>query len=243
MRKFLFGLFMGLWCVTPALPSELSLDSNDPLFIPGYSDLFSKTDLYYFDGNKHNGNGFRFGQFLSYGFTERFSLGANVHYQQNFDNDQDGFSSIDVGGIYRLGTASETIRRFIYDAVFGLKFGGNKNVRTPDYADSTYYAGIRFGRQYDGITIAATIKSSWIFDDVRGMAFIDLNPEIYFRIAPVWRLGVDVGLRKATTPAFDEETVAGKLVRQYGRTQYMGRVAYEFEKEEVSVGAQINILF
>ncbi|MCR5194002.1 MAG: hypothetical protein K6B71_00545 [Alphaproteobacteria bacterium] len=237
MRKIIYGFVGGFFCLSSAMANGLALDSNDPLFLNGYSDLLSKTNLYYFD------NGLRVGQHLYYGFTSRLTLGANVHYQQNFDNDQDGFSSIDIGGVYRLGTAQETLRRFIYDAVFGLKVGGNKKVRSPDYADSTYYAGIRFGRQYDGVTFAGTLKSSWIFDDVRGMAFIDFIPEVYFRIAPVWRIGLDADLRKATKPHYDEESLGFKLVRQYERTQYSGRVAYEFEKEEFSFGAQVNIVF
>ncbi|MCR4917350.1 MAG: hypothetical protein K5912_00200 [Alphaproteobacteria bacterium] len=237
MRKVFVSLFGIMACIGVVKADGLWLDSNDPLFLQANSEFLSKTNLYYFD------NGLRFGQFLSYGFTNRFSLGASIHYQQNFDNNQDGFSSVDLGGVYRLGTAKETIRRLTYDAIFGLKFGGNRHVRMPDYADSTYYAGIRFGRQYEGMTFAGTLKSSWIFDDTRGMAFIDFIPEVYFRIASTWRIGIDADLRKATTPHYDEESLGFKLVKQYGRTQYMGRVAYEFEKEELNLGGQINIVF
>ena len=34
-----------------------------------------------------------------------------------------------------------------------------------------------------------------------------------------------------------------KLVRQYGRTQYVGHVDYEFESDDAQVGFKINILF
>lgn len=237
MRKFLVSfLCLGL-VTTGASAHDLLRDSSDPLFLPLQSNLLSQTGLSYFE------NGLRIGQVLSVGVTNRLALGGNIHYQQNFDNNQDGFSSFDLGGIYRLVTQAESSHKFIYDVVFGFKFGGSHRVRTPDYADSTYYAGLRFGRQYDAVTIAATLKSSWIFDKYRGMAFIDFNPEAYFRIAPEWRIGVNAGFRKATTPAYDEETLGFKLVREYGRTQYVGFFNYEFEKEEVAFGARVNILF
>ena len=238
MRKFICVFFILGLCSLNAQAYDLSRDTADPLFLQVKSDLLSKTHLSYFE------NGLRLGQYLSYGFSDRFALSASLHYQEDFDGSQDGLSSVDLGGTYRLVTQSESENRIVYDVLFGLKFGGSHRVRTPDYADSTYYVGLRFGRQYEGMTLAATIKSSWIFDDVPlGMAFIDFNPEAYFRVAPDWRIGVNLGLRKATNPHYDEESIGGKLVRQYGRTQYVGYINYEFEHEEVSCGARVNILF
>lgn len=127
--------------------------------------------------------------------------------------------------------------------MFGLKVGGSSHVRTPYFADSTYYAGYRFGRQWAGVTLAATIKSSWIFDDVMGMAYIDFLPEAYFRIADDWRMGAHFMLRKATESLYNQEWIGGKLIRQYGRTQYAGHLDYEFENEELQVGLAVNILF
>lgn len=237
MRKLFCVIFGTALCVSGAHAYDLSRDTSDPLFLQVKTDLLSKTDLSYFE------KGLRLGQFLSYGFSDRFAMSASLHYQEDFDGSQDGLSSIDVGGTYRLVTQSESENRIVYDVLFGLKFGGSHRVRTPDYADSTYYVGLRFGRQYDGVTLAATLKSSWIFDDDRGMAFIDLNPEIYFRVAPDWRIGANLGFRKATNPHYDEESIGAKLVRQYGRTQYVGHISYEFEKEDITAGAHVNILF
>lgn len=238
MRKFICVFFVLGLCSLDAHAYDLSRDTADPLFLQGKTGLLSKTHLSYFE------TGLRLGQYLSYGFSDRFALSASLHYQQDFDGPQDGLSSVDLGGTYRLVTQSESENRIVYDVLFGLKLGGSHRVRTPDYADSTYYIGLRLGRQYEGMTLAATIKSSWIFDDVPlGMAFIDFNPEAYFRIAPDWRIGVNFGLRKATNPHYDEESVGGKLVRQYGRTQYVGYINYEFEQEEVNCGVRVNILF
>ena len=139
MRKLLFGFFGTVLCAG-AYAGDLSTDTTDPLFLQSRSEFLSRTALNYFD------NGLRIGQNFSYGLTDRFALGANVHYQQDFDGDQDGFSSVDVGGLYRLGTASENQNHIIYDVMFGMKFGGSHRVRVPDYADSTYYVGLRFGR-------------------------------------------------------------------------------------------------
>ena len=237
MRKFLFGVFGVILCAG-AYAGELSVDTSDPLFLQSRSGFLSTTALDYFD------NGLRLGQYFSYGLTDRLAIGGNLHYQQDFDGPQDGFSSFDIGGIYRLGAADENSNHIIYDVLFGLKFGGSHRVRVPDYADSTYYAGLRFGRQYAGVTLAATIKSSWIFDDVPdGMAFIDFMPEVYFRVNDNWRVGGNVALRKATNKHYDEESIGIKIVREYGRTQYVGHFDYGFESEDITTGLAINILF
>ena len=237
MRNFFSGIFGVLVCAG-ANAADLSIDTSDPLFLQARSGLLTKTSLDYFD------NGLRVGQDLSYGLTNRFAISGNIHYQQDFDGKEDGFSSFDLGGLYRLVTADENSNHIIYDVMLGLKFGGSHRVRTPDYADSTYYAGLRFGRQYDGVTFAATVKSSWIFDNVpRGMAFIDFIPEVYFRVNDNWRVGANVALRKSTNSHYDEESIGFKVARQYGRTQYVGHFDYEFEAESVTAGMYVNILF
>jgi hypothetical protein len=239
MRKLIFGFITSLVAINVACAAnDLTTDTSDPLFMQSRTGLLSQTRLDYFD------NGLRIGQSLSYGLADRFVFGGNVHYQQDFDGHQDGFSSIDLGGVYRMGLASENNRRIISDMLFGLKFGGSERVREPDYADSTYYVGLRFGRQYEGVTLAATIKSSWIFKDAPlGMAFIDIMPEVYFRVNPNWRVGANFALRKATNQNFDEETIGFKVVRQYGRTQYAGHFDYAFESESIATGVMVNILF
>ena len=181
----------------------------------------------------------RFGEKLSYGLNNRLTVSASTHYQIDFPGNDDGFTSTDLGFTYRAG-ASEAL---VSDVLGGFKFGGSRSVRTPWFADSTYYVGWRFGRQWAGITLAGTIQSNWIFDDTRGMAYIDFIPQAYFRLDADWRLGIDVIVRKATTPAYNEEWFGMKLVRQFGRTQYVGRIDYEFEHEDVQIGAKINILF
>ncbi len=232
---------MFLFCVvfigTGAFASDLTRDTSDPLFLQERTGLLSRTSLDYFD------TGLRLGQSLSYGLHDRFAFGAKVFYQQSFNNNQDGFSSIDLGGIYRIGMADESSHRVIYDVLAGLKFGGSRRVRTPEYADSTYYAGLRFGRQYEAVTFAGTVKSSWIFNDTRGMSYIDFIPEVYFRVNNAWRVGGNAMFRKSTNSKFDEESIGIKLVREYGRTQYVGHCDYAFEEDNISVGASINILF
>lgn len=241
MRKF-FSLLVALVLIVPffsenARANALDQDTSDPLYMLKIEDVLSQTSLIYWD------NILRLGQTVSYGLNNRLTIAANVHYQQDFDGPEDGFSSIDLGGIYRVGMAEGNSAHIISDVLFGLKFGGSSRVRTPYFADSTYYAGYRFGRQWAGVTLAATIKSSWIFDDIRGMAYIDFVPEAYFRVNPDWRLGASFTLRKATNPHYNQEWLGGKVVRQYGRTQYIGHLDYEFESNELQVGAQVNILF
>ena len=238
MRKFLIGLFSVFFLMPCAVHADsLELDTSDPLYMLSEQHVLSETTLTYWD------NVLRLGEAISYGINNRLTIAANVHFQQDFDGSEDGFSAIDLGGVYRVGTASGNSAHIISDVLFGLKFGGSSRVRTPYFADSTYYAGYRFGRQWAGMTLAATMHSSWIFDDVRSMAYIDAIPEAYFRIAEDWRLGAQFILRKATNPHYNQEWLGGKIVRQYGRTQYAGHLDYEFESDDLQVGVNVNILF
>lgn len=237
MRKFLIGFFTIFFTCGLTHAAPLDFDTSDPLYMLEEQHVLSETTLTYWD------NVLRLGQSISYGINNRLSIGANVHFQQDFDGTEDGFSAVDLGGVYRVGTAAGNSEHIISDVLFGLKVGGSSKVRTPYFADSTYYAGYRFGRQWAGMTLAATIKSSWIFDDVRGMAYIDAIPEAYFRIDENWRLGAQFTLRKATNPHYNQEWLGGKIVRQYGRTQYAGHLDYEFESDDLQVGINVNILF
>ncbi len=241
MYKFLIGLFTAVITIVSMSPHayavSLDNDTSDPLYLLSEQHVLSETTLTYWD------NVLRLGQSISYGLNSRLSIGANVHFQQDFDGSEDGFSAVDLGGVYRVGTAAGNSANIISDVLFGLKVGGSSKVRTPYFADSTYYAGYRFGRQWAGMTLAATIKSSWVFDDVRGMAYIDAIPEAYFRLDENWRLGAQFTLRKATNPHYNQEWLGGKIVRQYGRTQYAGHLDYEFESDNLQVGVNVNILF
>ncbi len=237
MRKFLPVFFAGfLGCTAAASAGTLADDTSDPLYMLGMERVLSQTTLTFWDSI------LRAGQTLSYGLNDRLNVSANIHFQEDFGDDNDGFSSFDLGAVYRMATASAS-NHIISDVLFGIKVGGSSHVRTPDYADSTYYAGLRFGRQMAGVTVAGTIKSSWIFDGYRGMSFIDMTPEVYFRLNPDWRFGANFTWRAATHPDYDQEWVGMKLIREYGRTQYVGHVDYEFESDNVQVGAKVNILF
>lgn len=232
-----FSFLISAFIVFPVKANTLNNDTSDPLFMLHQEGVLSKTTLTYWD------NILRAGQYVSYGLNNRLTIGANIHFQQDFDGPEDGFSAIDLGAVYRLAGAESNSARIIYDLLLGFKFGGTEKVRTPFFADSTYYAGLRFGRQWAGVTLAATIQSSWIFDETRGMSYIDFIPEAYFRVSQDWRLGGGLTLRKSTNPAFNQEWVNFKFLRQYGRTQYIGHVDYEFESDEFQLGMQVNILF
>lgn len=245
MKKFLSLLMIcaGVSVSSLAYANDLANDTSDPLFLQGQEEIFTQSSITYW------GHILRAGQSISYGMNERLAIGVDVHYQQDFNGKEDGFSAVDLGGVYRLANAGDNSANIISDVLFGFKFGGSSQVRTPDYADSTYYAGLRFGRQWAGLTLAATVKSTWVFDDTRGVAFLDFSPEAYFRTAPDWRIGTGLTIRKAThkdpidDTDFDQEWLHFKVVRQYGRTQYIGHADFEFESDDIQVGFQINILF
>lgn len=244
-----------LFLLTTAMPIvaradyDLETDTSDPLFLLHDDSILSESMVSY--GHEYEHDILRFGQAFSYGLNDRLSIGANAHYQIDFTGTQDGFSSVDVGGIYRMARAGDNDARIISDALFGFRFGGSERVRTPNFANSSYYAGLRFGRQWAGVTLAATIKSTWVFDDMRGMSFIDFAPQAYFRLEPNWRSGAGFTFRKATNLVcedgrcynYNQEWLNLKLVAQFGRTQYIGHFDYEFENDEAQVGVKVNVLF
>ena len=170
---------------------------------------------------------------------------VNMLYQVDFSGaDEHGFSATEFGAIYRMNHGTES-SRIISDVLFGLKAWGSSHVRTPEYADSSYYAGLRFGRQYMGLTLAGTVKSTWVFDDVRGLSYLDFMPEAYFRFQYDWRGGIGLDFRKSTNTNLldNQQWLNFKLLRQYGNTQYVGQFGYEFESGEVQFGANVKILF
>lgn len=225
--------------IKPAVKSTLANDSSDPLFLTPDNQFLSDTYIATFDKK------LRFGQFVAYGINNNLVLHANMLYQWDLSGEhQNGFSSTELGGTYRMNHGSDA-NRIISDALFGLKVWGSSHVRTPEYADSSYYAGLRFGRQYTGLTLAGTVKSTWVFDDTRGLSYLDFIPEAYFRFKYDWRAGIGLDIRKSTNTQFlsDQEWLNFKLLRQYGNTQYVGKIDYEFENEEFQLGFDVKILF
>ncbi|MBO4625919.1 MAG: hypothetical protein J5679_01415 [Alphaproteobacteria bacterium] len=246
MIKKFAGLFFSLAMLSPMVAHadfDLSTDTADPLFLLQDNSVLSETAVSY--GHEHEHDILRFGQAFSYGLNDRLSIGAHTYYQFDFTGSWDGFASVDLGGVYRMGRGEDNDAQLISDLILGFKFGGSPHVRTPEYADSTYYAGLRFGRQFAGVTLAATIKSTWVFDDKRGLSYIDFIPESYFRLDPNWRSGLGLTFRKSTNPELlnNQEWLNLKLVCQFGRTQYIGHFDYEFESDEAQIGAKVNILF
>ncbi len=211
-------------------------DTSDPLWIPHAMDFLTRAAIDYSDDvlRLHAG--------LAYGFSNRFSIGASLHYQNNFDNSMDGFSKIDFAATYRLSDAGEG-SRVISDLLLGVKLAGDKDLRRPEFADTVYHAGLRMGRVWSGLTLAGTLRTSWVFDSTHGLAFIDFIPEIYFRISQNWRIGLDADLRKATDSIYDAQWLGGKLVRQFGFTQYIVFTNYEFKNNEWRGGLRVNVLF
>lgn len=217
----------------------LAKDSSDPLFLTGDNQFLSDTYMSFIDRK------LRVGQYLDYGINDNLVLHLNMLYQWDWSGrHENGFSATEFGGVYRMnhGTSGSHI---ISDVLFGLKVWGSSHVRTPEYADSSYYAGYRFGRQYVGLTLAGTIKSTWVFDGDRGLSYIDFIPEAYFRFKYDWRAGLGLDIRKSTNTHLldNQEWLNLKLLRQYGNTQYVARFDYEFESSEIQVGANIKILF
>ena len=225
--------------VKPATKSTLFNDSSDPLFLIPDNTFLTDSYIYSFDKK------LRFGQYVGYGINNNFVIHANMLYQWDLSGKhENGFSSTEFGGTYRMSHGMNA-NHIISDALFGLKVWGSSHVRTPEYADSSYYAGLRFGRQYTGVSLAGTVKSTWVFDDTRGLSYLDFIPEAYFRFKYDWRAGLGLDFRRSTNPHLlkNQEWLNLKLLRQYGNTQYVGRFDYEFEDNEIQLGLDVKILF
>lgn len=252
--KRLFCVFLGIFVVCGSAYADdeelLPVDTSDPLYIVSDNHVLSTTNVEYGDDL------LRLGQAFAYGLNDRLSINMGVHYQFDFVDarKENGFSSVEVGATYRAGDADDNSARLFSDVLFGVRFGGNRHVsdlglRKNHLTDESignrtkYFAGLRVGRQWAGVSLAGTVKSTWIFDNTRGMALLDFIPEVYFRMVEGWRLGVGFTARLATNPDFDKEWLNFKLLRQFGRTQYAATYSYEYEEEESVVGLQVNILF
>lgn len=207
-----------------------ALDTENPLFFERGGDILSVTGADYGDDilGVH--------QKVSVGIAGRFSINGEINWQHDFGGNQDGFTYSGLGMTYRFNDDG-----IIADFMANVRFGGK--ARVPEYADTVYAAGVRAGKRWNRITLAATLETNWIFDDVYGMAYINVTPEFYFRFFKDWSLGLNAMIRKATKPMYDAEWVGGKLVRQYGRTMYAGFGEYEFENDEFRFGARLSILF
>ena len=225
--------------IRPASRNLLANDTSDPLFLVADNKFLSDTYLTYTDDK------LRIGQYVGYGINHNLAVHVNIHYQIDFKhNDENGFSATEFGGTYRLNHGTND-SRIITDALFGLKLWGSSHVRTPEYADSSYFAGLRFGRQYTGLTLAGAVKSTWVFDDERGLSYIDFIPEVYFRFQYDWHGGFGVDVRRSTNTGLmdNQEWLNLKLLKQFGNTQYLGHFDYEFESHDIMVGLNVKILF
>lgn len=217
----------------------LSTDSSDPLFLVADNSFLSNTGVFYFDDIMN------FGQSLAYGVNRVLAIYANANYQLDFRHDRgNGFAATEFGGIYRMNEGDGPLQ-LMSDLIFGFRGGGSSHVKTPIYAKSSYFAGLRFGHQFTAVTLASTVKSTWVFDDTRGLSYINFMPEMYFRFKYDLRASIGADFRKSTNKYLlsNQEWMNFKLIRQFGNTQYVANLGYEFEEEEYKVGMDIKILF
>jgi hypothetical protein len=215
----------------PARAVDVAADVADPMYINKLGDFTSQTSV---DFGKY----FQMREVASYGFSNRFSVAADVRYRYwSKDHGNDGFSNIGVMGEYRAGSGSTGAT----DILFGFGFGGQGVV--PNYSDEVYSVGLRTGRQWSGMTLSATIMSNWIFKNENGMAYIDLTPEAYFRMKNDWSVGLGATLRKATDSHFNQEWINVKVGPTLGFTGWFINVGYEIESEDIRVGGSVSMLF
>ncbi|MDR2268697.1 MAG: hypothetical protein LBD94_00760, partial [Rickettsiales bacterium] len=221
-KSLLFFICYLLFAPT-ARAVDIATDVADPLYIEKLGDFTSETSL-------DVGRFFQVREIVGYGFSNRFSVAADIRYKVDSDNNTNGFSSLGIRGIYRVGQGGTGTT----DILVGLGFGGQGIV--PDYSDEVYGVGVRTGKQWNGMTLSATVMTNWIFDKVAGMAYIDLTPEVYFRIRGDWSFGLGATLRKATSTNFDQEWLNARLGTTVGYTGWFMNVGYEVESKDFRIG-------
>jgi hypothetical protein len=209
---------------------NIAMDTGDPLYIEKLGDFTSRSFLDF-------GKNVQLRETASYGFSNRFSVAADVRWHSRGGGNDDGFSNIGLRGTYRAGHGStgET------DILFGFGFGGLSIV--PDYSDEVYSVGVRTGKQEAGITWSVTMMTNWIFRKYDGIAYIDLTPEAYFRLRGDWSFGIGVTARKATDGIFDQEWLNAKIGKTIGFTGWFLNAGYEIEQSDFRVGASLSMLF
>jgi len=217
--------------------ANVVFDTADPIFIESRGDFLSRSDIYF------QKKILKVSQSFSYGIVDGFSLSASVKYQEDLNRADDGFSNIGLKSTFRLSNSTDYDSRLTTDLILGIDFGKKNGVTAREFSNTVYYGGVRVGHKWSSVTLASTFKSSWIFDKYNGMAYLNFIPEIYFRLSDVWMMGLNFDLQKSTNTSFDEEWFAFKLIRRYGRTQYIGHAGYEFEKNEYRYGLKLNVLF
>ncbi len=235
MKKFLiFTLFSSVFSVANA---DISNPEN-PLFLGQKHDIVSRSTAEFFD-SKANLN-----QSIAWTVTDKFAIGADISYRNDFDNSEDGFSGPRFDLKYRLSESDS----FIYDFLGDIRFSGSSKVS--EFDNTRYGFGLRGGISQSFYTLAATLKSSWIFDGDtnanrdEGYAWFDFIPEIQVQFIEDWSSNLSFDFRKATLS--DEDDVIGKfsLAKMYGRTQYVGYIGYSFKKDkDLIAGFRLNLVF
>jgi hypothetical protein len=231
IMKKIFAAIFAMSCLVSQASHSAEFDTEDPLYFEKANDLAVR-------------GGAAFGDSIldielqtAYGVNDLFVISADIRYQQDFNDrrNNDGFSHAGFGITYRM--SADTV---ISDVFAGVNFAGGA---VPGLDHVSYSGGLRIGRQWDTVTLSGMLKTSWIFDETDGMAWINLAPDAYFRITEDWRIGLGFDFRKATNPDFDATTAGLRVVRQYGRTQYVGFGEYEFEHSDLRFGGRINVVF
>ena len=211
---------------------RIATDVQDPLFLNRQGDFVTRTaaDI---------GDYFQARQSFSYGFSDRFAVSADLRYRLGDDDrDRNGWNGIGVTGTYRVGQGNTGIT----DVIFGFGYGPHGVI--PEFSEETYRVGFRTGRQWDMITLSATVMTNWIFHEHFGQAYIDLTPEIYFRLPSGYSTGFGATIRRSTNVGpFNQNWFNYMFGATIGRTGWFLTTGYETREGDFRVGGNINMLF
>lgn len=126
-----------------AVSTGAKANVENPLYMPAEGILYSKTDI------SKQDSVWGFEEKVGYGFTNRFTMDMALSYQEDKDDEADGWKYYKIGGAYRLSTDKvltdlyANYTQTIDDDTFG------------DY--NVIDAGLRIGKRNSNYTVAANV--------------------------------------------------------------------------------------
>ncbi|MDR2770077.1 MAG: hypothetical protein LBB08_01345, partial [Rickettsiales bacterium] len=94
-KRILLAAAMSFLSLKPACAANRT-DIEDPMYLGGLGDFGSKTSLDF-------GEYFQAREIVEYGFSNRFSLAADLRWRRRNGDRKDGFSNLGLMGTYRAG--------------------------------------------------------------------------------------------------------------------------------------------
>lgn len=127
-----------------AISTGANANVENPLYMPAEGRLYSKTDI------SKQDSVWGFEEKVGYGFTNRFTMDMALSYQEDKDDEADGWKYYKIGGAYRLSAG-----KVLTDLYTNYSQTIDEDVFGDDF--SMIDAGLRIGKRNSKYTVAANV--------------------------------------------------------------------------------------